>query len=463
MVEDTRRERRITTDRSTIREWATEHELVPVRRTEGGQSATRFVPRSAVEEGDRMDWDEFHSDLGESNDVVVHEEGTEGHPLRIVDRDDAVSPTSIESEAIEESLVEGDVVTSEVTETRVVETTVVERAELESELIDTEVVDERVVDVELESRECTSCTLTPGETTGETDWFDADRYLDTRTGAETTDGSALDVTSAPYEPELEVEDRYRVTRELTERFTIETRIADTDVTEIDTIASDEIDVEGLQQSIVESGLFRREGESESEKESEREAQGRTEIVSEEDVETEFVEGDRIHTYVDRQVTVEDEVLDRKRLRAEVADVTEHELEVLESRGLETATTSELGAEGRMIEHDTGETAPARDTEAGAGRTGIGGEHRTAPMEDDEGKDVVDASGDEVGIVVEVDESAGVAYVDPHPGITDRIEAKLDWGDADEGDFRLRQERIERIEDDQVVLTEGTGMDEDEAA
>lgn len=452
MADDTPREHRITTDRNTVREWAEEHDLVPVRRTEGDEPTTRFAPRAEVDEADRLDWDEFHAELGRRNRVVVHEdvEGTEGHPVRVADRDAAISRSSLESDAVEESLVEGDVVTSEVTETRVVETTIVERAELESELVDTEIVDERVVDVDLEHRECTGCNLVSAEGAGETDWFDADHYLETRTGAGTGSDARVDVTMAPYEAELDVEERYRITRELTERFTIETRIADTDVTEMDTIASDEIDVEGLQQSIVESDLFRAEGE----------AEGHTQVATEADVETEFVEGDRIHTYVDRQVTVEDDVVDRKRLRTEVTDVTDHETNVVESRGLETATTSESVEAGRTIEHGSGETAPAREAETATDTTETRAGIRSVPTADDEGKDVVDATGDDVGMVVEVDESSGVAYVDPHPGITERVKAKLDWGDADEEDFRLRQERIERIDDDRVVLTEGPAVDED---
>lgn len=75
--------------------------------------------------------------------------------------------------------------------------------------------------------------------------------------------------------------------------------------------------------------------------------------------------------------------------------------------------------------------------------------RTNITEDDEGKRVVNANGDEIGMVTEV--KAGKAYVDPDPGITDKLRSKLGWGDADENDYVLQKNRIGTITDDEIRL------------
>ncbi len=70
-------------------------------------------------------------------------------------------------------------------------------------------------------------------------------------------------------------------------------------------------------------------------------------------------------------------------------------------------------------------------------------------EDDEGKRVVNQRGDKVGMIAEV--RSGSAYVDPDPGITDAIRSRLGWGDTDEDHYRLEEDRIDSITDDEVRL------------
>lgn len=77
--------------------------------------------------------------------------------------------------------------------------------------------------------------------------------------------------------------------------------------------------------------------------------------------------------------------------------------------------------------------------------------RTTLSEDDKGKSIVTSNGEEVGMVKDV--QAGRAFVDPDPGITDSIRSMLGWGDAQEGDYELNADRVERITDDEVVLTD----------
>jgi hypothetical protein len=75
---------------------------------------------------------------------------------------------------------------------------------------------------------------------------------------------------------------------------------------------------------------------------------------------------------------------------------------------------------------------------------------TTLIDDDEGTRVIDASGDQIGRVVEVRD--GAAYVDPDPGLADTVLAKLGWGDGDEDTYRLESAAIETVTDDEVRVT-----------
>lgn len=70
---------------------------------------------------------------------------------------------------------------------------------------------------------------------------------------------------------------------------------------------------------------------------------------------------------------------------------------------------------------------------------------------EEGMDVVTSTGETVGVVSQ----AGGAriYVEPDPGLTDKIKIKLDWGDATENEdvYPVPETRIERVEGDEVRI------------
>lgn len=68
---------------------------------------------------------------------------------------------------------------------------------------------------------------------------------------------------------------------------------------------------------------------------------------------------------------------------------------------------------------------------------------------DEGKAVVDATGEDVGIVTDIEH--GTAHVDPDPGITDSIKSKLGWGDRTEDTYPLQEERVASVTDDEIRL------------
>lgn len=75
--------------------------------------------------------------------------------------------------------------------------------------------------------------------------------------------------------------------------------------------------------------------------------------------------------------------------------------------------------------------------------------RTNVTHDDEGKRVVDSSGEKIGMVTEV--RSGTAYVDADPGIADTIRSKLGWGKSDEDDFALDADSIDTVTDDEIRL------------
>ncbi|ELY61609.1 hypothetical protein [Natronolimnohabitans innermongolicus] len=68
-------------------------------------------------------------------------------------------------------------------------------------------------------------------------------------------------------------------------------------------------------------------------------------------------------------------------------------------------------------------------------------------DDDEGKQVVNANGERIGIVESVD--AGTPYVNPNPDVTDSIKTALGWGDADEETYVLDTDDVEAVTDREI--------------
>lgn len=75
--------------------------------------------------------------------------------------------------------------------------------------------------------------------------------------------------------------------------------------------------------------------------------------------------------------------------------------------------------------------------------------RHALTEADEGKTVVNAGGDDIGVIADV--RGGQGYVDPDPGITDKIMSTLGWTDADEEHYPLNADQVDHVTDDEVRL------------
>jgi len=78
--------------------------------------------------------------------------------------------------------------------------------------------------------------------------------------------------------------------------------------------------------------------------------------------------------------------------------------------------------------------------------------RTNLTEKDEGKKVVNADGDTVGMISGF--RGGRAHVDPDPDLTDKVKSALGWQDVDDDNYILESDQVERITDDEVHLTRG---------
>ena len=70
-------------------------------------------------------------------------------------------------------------------------------------------------------------------------------------------------------------------------------------------------------------------------------------------------------------------------------------------------------------------------------------------DDDEGKHVVNADGDTIGVVTKV--HGGHLHVEPDPGVTDSIKSKLGWGDADEDTYQMDDSNVAEVTDDKIHL------------
>ena len=68
-------------------------------------------------------------------------------------------------------------------------------------------------------------------------------------------------------------------------------------------------------------------------------------------------------------------------------------------------------------------------------------------ENAEGKTVV-RDGDTIGVVTEVDH--GTAYVEPDPGLTEKVRGMLGWSD-DEDAYPLQESAIDVVTDDEIRL------------
>lgn len=430
MVRDDYSEDRFTRDRETIRRWAEEHDVMPVRdsETESIDDATyRFESEPEhADEVETLTWDEFFR-LVEANDlIVIYYSEDVDRTVDVVDQEEAVDRLPLESGEIEERLMAGETVSSELTETTIVERTIVEHATVESEIVETEVLDSRVLDVDLLTRSFGGFDVVDRAVLDEIDtsrFEDVDR-LESEGFTEKLPRSIA--------VEVEVEEEWLVTRELLELVTVESRIVDTDVTETDEVESESLEstigIEAIQQAVLESDIIETEADAE-------------EIVRSDAIESEVHGDDVVQTQLTHSRTVEEGITEEKVLRGELTEIDVIRASINESTPIETAFVDSEALNADATSVGVTEYEPETRGEAGV---------RIELTEDDVGKRVVNAHGQKIGMIEDV--QAGIAYVDPEPGVVDRIKAALELGDHDDDAYPLEEGQIERITDEEVEIS-----------
>lgn len=109
--------------------------------------------------------------------------------------------------------------------------------------------------------------------------------------------------------------------------------------------------------------------------------------------------------------------------------------------------------------DVTDEEPGR-SERGAGTSpGAGADTTGSTLADAEGKTVVDHEGNTIGLVDEVE--GETLYVEPDPGLTDRISASLGWADRDDADRPIDADLVDEVTDDRVVLEHTGDVDTDD--
>lgn len=84
---------RLTTDRETIRQWAEEHDVVPVRMPEGKTTVEDSNPYQLRTEARRtgtmetISWDEIFQQIEDSDLVIVFHGECADRPMEVIDSD----------------------------------------------------------------------------------------------------------------------------------------------------------------------------------------------------------------------------------------------------------------------------------------------------------------------------------------------------------------------------------------
>jgi len=412
-------QRRMTTDPERIREWAEARDAVPVRVRDSEDHGHSFARRDEMgEHHEEYTWDEFEQRFDDDDLVFVyHEEEPTGEEMgffEIVEREHAFERADLGRDELEDSLRSGETVTTEIVETQVVEREIVERDTIESEVIDTDLVERDVVDSELVSREIV-----------ETEFVSDDMI------------------------EVTVDETHLDTIEEIERYIVESEVVDVDIEQEEELERDDIrtdiELESVQRSILESDVVRSNVTPDD-------------VVQQEVIQSQRTEGDAVQSELLERRTIEEELTERLRMQYMLEDTELIESEVLTSEVLEGEIIDvdeyESMATGEMEPGATGttgdETMASTGADAEMGATDEMAESSTIELSHhDQGKDVVDESGQQIGMVAEVE--GQTAYVDPEPGLTDRLKARMDWGGHGDDDYPVESSQILEITDDEVVI------------
>lgn len=72
---------------------------------------------------------------------------------------------------------------------------------------------------------------------------------------------------------------------------------------------------------------------------------------------------------------------------------------------------------------------------------------------DGGKRVIDSNGNEIGVVTDVDDEDGTAYVEPNREIGGELKTRLGWGSDTQSEYPLRNDAIGEITAEEILLRE----------
>lgn len=458
MVEDSTENGRIetTTDHETIRRWIEERGSTAARVTEptgNDPGSLAVVPEGTDDESvEEITWEEFFRIFEEENLAFVYQtardDPNERWFCRFIDREREVSGDAFEAERSgpawngvdrhegvrtdrtservdavdhiedvsgESAVEEGEIAETEITRTEIVEREVVITDRVRSRVVDSEIVERNTLDSEVVGREVDRCEIIDDETI-----------------------------------ETEVLETRRMTEEVFEAHTVESEVVDRETVErersedrSDTIGEPttgeptvELADSGLEHgTIIENEVVRRDLKSGT-----------------------LVEGEVLQTEVVERRVVETEVVDRIRIRSDIESVERIDGRLVESEIVESGVIDRDSDERAVVDATADEefgsaatnTAASEPTEATAPGVGSEGEPSTRATEAETGKAVVNARGEEIGVVSTV--QGGTLYVDPSPGLAERVRSSLGWGSDDES-YPIDEERITRIDDDEIEIVE----------
>jgi len=436
--------------------------MAPVRYEDAGETRVALVGESEVEQRhDHLEWGEFAGELRDRGLLVARHDGPTGE-VRVIDRVEAVGAAGFDADRAAMDPIDRARPDSQFTDRAVVERSVVEAVTVESEITDRELVESNTVDAELLHREATHCEVSSVDTTDAgaavVDAFE--------TGARAEVACDVAVT---------LEESWGLTTERVERITVESRITGSDTVggepvesegvesqaaEPDTIP-EAVDVAGIERTVLESDLV--------------DAPGATDQpVAEGGVESRVREDDAIETHLLRRRVIDAEVSLRREVTGEVVDAETLASETVSRTAVESEIVDAADHDARLVaasaadreaatadaepvagdepatdEPATDESSTAAGRSTGRDRATAEGSSWTEPSEADVGKAVVNAAGDEVGMVAAVE--GGRMYVDPHPSITDRIRTALGWGTDRDDSYPVDEDHVARIDDEAVVL------------
>ena len=74
---------------------------------------------------------------------------------------------------------------------------------------------------------------------------------------------------------------------------------------------------------------------------------------------------------------------------------------------------------------------------------------TSLTQNEEGKPVVGADGEDIGVVASV--RAGTAHIKPDPNLTETVTAHLGWEEADADTYPVQPEMVDSVSSNEVQL------------